>query len=480
MSVTSSPADWDLATAADALRRREVSSVELVHACLRKIEDWQPRINCFISLEADSALDAARRADTELARGDNRGPLHGVPLAFKDIFRRQGRTVTAGTRMVDEPPAGKTATVIERLEGAGGVLLGTLNLTEWIGYATGENPGFGNCRNPWDTARVPGGSSSGAAAAVAARLVYGAVASDTGGSGRTPAAFCNVVGIKPTYGLVSRNGAVPRAWSLDNIGVMARTAVDCALMLGVIAGHDERDPTTSRLPTPDYEAASRRIPEGSRIGVVDELLGTLPSAAAGVLDSAAAALSELGVKRVGIRLPDLGPFFALSDAVMKCEAAAIHNRRLRERRSEYSPVVLARIEAGLHLSAARYAEALAMRPKLTGSFIETAFAEVDALLLPAVTIPAPLFTEVESDDAGTVPQPVIEFTRYFRPFNYLGLPALIVPGGVSAEGMPLAFQLVGRPFGEARLLALARAFQSVTRWHQAEPQLKGDDRQNAK
>jgi aspartyl-tRNA(Asn)/glutamyl-tRNA(Gln) amidotransferase subunit A len=464
------PALWSLIEVAQAIRQGDLSSVAATEACLRRIETWQPAINAFISVQAEAALETARAADADLARGHLRGPLHGVPLACKDVMLRRGHPVSAGSKALGQDPATETATVVERLEGAGAIMLGALNLTEWIAYTTGENPNWGDCRNPWNRDRITGGSSSGSGASVAARLAFGALASDTGGSGRTPAAFCGVLGLKPTYGRVSRHGAVPRAWSLDCIGMMARTAADCARLLGVMAGSDSRDPSASALPVPDYEADLERPPSGTRIGIGGGYFAeNLTPDVATALEQAVQVLAAAGAPVNPAPVPDPRPFFALSDAVMKCEAAAAHARRMKASPGDFSMPVFARNEGGLHIPATRYLEALAMRGRLSEAFVETAFAGADVLLLPAVAFSAPTFEDVRIDQAGAVPDLVSSITRFLRPFNYLGLPALTVPCGFSKDDMPLAFQLVGRPFGESRLLALAHAYQKATNWHHRQP-----------
>ena len=458
-----------LVGAAEAIRTGEVTSVELTESCLRRIEVWQPRINCFTAVHADAARRDAERADAERAAGRIRGPLHGVPLAYKDIFLRPGYPMTVGTSVLaaETRATRTTATVIARLEAAGAVLLGSLNLSEWVGYSTGENPTFGDNRNPWNPNHITGGSSAGSASSVAARLVYGSLASDTGGSGRTPAALCNVVGLKPTYGRASRFGAFPRAWSLDTMSVMSRTAEDAARLLGVIAGRDENDPQTSTLPVPDYEAESAFLPAGTRIGVAggiyrDGVTAEVEAALAAAID----VLRDAGVLIKTVDLPDPRPFFALADTIMKCEAAAIQGRRMREQPESFSKPVFSRLETGRHISASRYIEALALRPRLTEDFISAAFSDTDLLFIPAVAVPAPTLDSVKE---GEITRVVNGLTKFFRPFNYPGLPAIIVPCGFSADGLPLAFQLVARPFGEARLIAAARAFQARTDWHEREP-----------
>src|SRR3954447_12823934 len=264
------PALLDLSEAAARVASGAVSSVALTEACLERAQAWQASRNCFIRIDIDAALEAARRCDRELKRGHRRGALHGVPLAHKDMFYRAGKVSTGGSRILQDQIATTTATVLQRLDAAGAIEIGVLNMAEFAAGPTGHNVHFGDCRNAFNAAHVPGGSSSGSAVAVAARATFGALGSDTGASIRLPAAFNGVVGLKPTYGRVSRHGAMPRSWSFDHVGPIARTARDCALLLQVIAGHDPNDATTSAVPVPDYLSSLTATElSGLTIGIAD-------------------------------------------------------------------------------------------------------------------------------------------------------------------------------------------------------------------
>ena len=257
--MTTDLALLDLSEAAERVAAGAISSVALTEACLARAEAWQASRNCFIRIDGEAALEAARECDRELKRGHRRGPLHGVPLAHKDMFYRAGKVSTGGSRILQDQVATTTATVLQRLDAAGAIEIGVLNMSEFAAGPTGHNIHFGHCRNAFNAAHIPGGSSSGSAVAVAARAVFGALGSDTGASIRLPAAYNGVVGLKPTYGRVSRHGAMPRSWSMDHVGPFGRTARDCALLLQVIAGHDPNDATSSAQPVPDYlRAASAR------------------------------------------------------------------------------------------------------------------------------------------------------------------------------------------------------------------------------
>ncbi len=460
-----------LCEVADAIRAKEVSAVEVTQASLRRIETWEPVLNSFIALEAEAALSAAEKADADLARGTLHGPLHGVPLAHKDMFYRQGKVSTCGSAIRRDFVAEVTATVIERLEAAGALHLGGLNMTEFAASPTGLNDHFGHCRNPWNPAHVTGGSSSGSAAAVAARLVYGALGSDTGASVRLPAALCGVVGLKPTWGRISRYGAMPRAWSLDAIGPLARTARDCARLTGVLAGADPRDATACALPVPDYEAALGAGIEGLRVGVPENhYYDAVTDEVRRALEESLRVLEAEGAETVPVRVPDLTPVFRLADTINKCEAAAIHQQWMRQRPGDYSPRVFSRIEAGLHLPATRYIEALSLRGPILAEFSEAVFSRADVLHAPVLPRAVPTIEELAAPEGAGLLEVIASMTLLTRPVNYLGLPSLAVPCGFSEGGLPIAFQAIGKPFAEATLLNLGHAYQEATEWHLAVPE----------
>ncbi|HKU96335.1 MAG TPA: amidase [Vineibacter sp.] len=467
--------DWtslDLTTIAAAIADGRTTSVAVTEACLARIEAWQPRINAFIRLDRDQALASARERDRERDAGRLRGRLHGVPLAHKDMFYRAGRISTGGSAIRRDWVADRTATVIDRLDAAGAVDLGTLNMAEFAAGPTGHNIHFGDCCNPWDPARVTGGSSSGSGASVAARLVFGALGSDTGGSIRMPAAICGVVGMKPTYGRVSRFGALPRSWSLDHIGPLTRSVADNARLLSIIAGADAADATASPHVVPDYEAALDQPVASVRLGLPATLDGVDADVLA-VLDRARADLERLGMRVVDVRLPALAPLFDTAETIIKCEAAAMHRPWLQERPQDYSNQVHWRMEAGFLIPATQYIDALRLRTHHTEAFLATTMDGIDALLLPTMPFATPTRaeTDVERQPGATALAILARFSRFTRPFNLLGLPALSVPCGVDGNGLPLGLQLVGRPFSEATLYAIAHAYQQATDHHRQAPTL---------
>ncbi len=457
-----------LTAVADAIRTRRVSAREVTELAIARIERAQPRLNCFLSLNAEAALEAAKRADAELARGPVRSPLHGVPLAHKDLFYRDGRVASCGSAIRRDFVPATTASVLERLDALGAIDLGTLNMSEFALGPAGHNAHFGDCRNPWNPERIAGGSSSGSAAATAARLIYGALGSDTAGSIRLPAACCGLVGLKPTHTRVSRHGVMPLSFSLDCVGPLTRTVRDCARLAGIIAGADVADPTCSLEPVPDYEAGLNTGVKGLRIGVpanyfYDEV--TEKSA----LEQSLEVYRSLGAEPVAMEVPEPARLNDLAAIVQGAEAATIHARWMRTRPEDYSAEVRGRLEAGYHLSATQYLEASRLRAPLLREFVKSVFERVDIFHAPVMAGAAPGLDETRFGAAPDFPALIAAMIRCTRPISYLGLPALSVPCGFSADGMPLGFQLVGPPFSEALLLRAGHAYQQATDWHEAAP-----------
>lgn len=454
------------------IRERRISAAEAVEDSLARVAQWQPHVNAFVRIDDEAARHQARAVDEALACGRPVGMLAGVPLAHKDMFTRAGSTVSGGSAILGELTGEETSTLLERLDAAGAVTVGGLNMAEFAAGPTGHNAHYGHARNPWNPAHITGGSSSGSGAAVASGQVYAALGSDTGGSVRLPAAICGLAGIKPTYGRVSRHGAMPRSWSLDTIGPLARSVEDCAMVFSVIAGYDPRDPTSSRLPTACFQQLLRQPLKGLRLGVArGEPFGPLHPQVAAAHEASLKVFETLGAKIVPFDMPTPAALSSLADAISKCEAAAMHGRWMRERADDYSVHVYSRTEAGMMLPATRYIEALGLRGRITKHFIESTFAEIDVLHLPVLTQPVPTIAETDVDDPGAIPGMVGSLTRGTRPFNYLGLPSLAMPCGFSDGDLPIAVQLVGRPFAEPRLFSLGHAYQRETDWHLRRPAL---------
>jgi aspartyl-tRNA(Asn)/glutamyl-tRNA(Gln) amidotransferase subunit A len=435
--------DLTLAELAGAIAARKVSALDATQSCLDRIARLDGRLHAFITLDTEGALTRARALDADLARGVRRGPLHGVPLAFKDLFHVVGLPTSCGTQTAEYFRSDRDSTAVARLQAAGAVTLGKLNMTELALGPFGDNPHHGNVDNPWKAGHVSGGSSSGSGSAVAARLAFGALGSDTGGSIRLPAACCGIVGLKPTYGRVSRAGAMALSWALDHLGPMTRTVRDCALMFELIAGHDPRDATSSRRPAPAVLAGLEGPLSGLRLALPENYYfdGVTAEVKAAV-ESAARVLESRNV-------------------LARAESAVIHSRVLRERPHELGAAVRARLEIGLYVSAHDYLQAGRLRARLAREFVDEVFGEVDAILAPAIPEPAPQLAAVTAGAVEEIVRRMGRFSRLTRPFNGLGLPVLALPCGLSADGLPLGLQIVGRPFDEATIFRLGFAMEQA-------------------
>jgi len=464
--------DESLSGLAADIRARRISPVEAVERCLARIRKSDGRLHAFIHLDGEGALKAARSLEADAAAGRWRGPLHGVPLGFKDLCHLRGLPTSCGTRTPEYFVSATECTVARRLLDAGGISLGKLNMTELAMGAYGDNAHHGDVENPWLAGHASGGSSSGSGAGVAAGFFMGAVGSDTGGSIRLPAGCCGVVGLKPTYGRVSRAGAMVLSWSMDHLGPLAWTARDAALMLNVMAGSDPADATTSRRAVPDYAAALEGGIKGVRIGLPENYFfeGVDAEIAAGVRQ-AARQLESMGARVGEIRLPDPTLMTDVSMLITRSEASTIHARIFRERPQDLQPVVRARLQVGFGISAYDYLQALRLRAKLTREFVREVFAEVDVLLTPVIPEPQPALAALKAATPDEFNARAGRFSRLTRPFNGLGLPAISVPCGFTSAGLPLGFQAVGRPFDEGLLLRLGHTYQEAAGWHRKRPQL---------
>lgn len=464
------PTRLSLTDVAAAIASRRLSSREATDACLARIEREQPRLNAFISIEADAARAAADAADAALAKGEAIGPLHGVPLAHKDMYYDAGHVVTCGSKLRRDFVPQTTSTALQRLKDAGTVRLGALHMVEFAYGPTGHNPHYGPARNAWNPAHVTGGSSSGSGTAVAARLTFAALGSDTGGSVRMPAHFCGVSGLKTTVGLVSRFGAMPLSQSLDTVGPLARTVEDCALILSLIAGGDAADPTCSTTPVPDYLAATRLPLAGRTIGIptafyVDDLDADVAEA----LDETIVTLARAGARIVPVTLPEQTRLSGASTLILLSEAAALHAHWLKTQPEAYGDQVRARIENGFAIPAVSYLEALRWRGPALAEH-NAAVEGIDAVLAPAAPMPAPTIAETDLGGAPNAEAMIQRLTRFTRPVNYLGLPAVSIPAGFTRSGLPVGLQLIGRAFEEATLLSIGAAFQRETDFHMQMPE----------
>src|SRR3984893_5607288 len=469
--MSAEPALMSLVAVAKAIAEKRLSSHEVTRACLHRIAQWQPRPNAFLSIESEAALKAADEADTALAKGNIRGVLHGVPLAHKDMYYDAGHIVTCGSLIRRDFVAKTTSTALQRLKDAGSIRLGSLQMAEFAYGPTGHNFHHGAVHNPWAFGHITGGSSSGSGSAVAARLTFAALGSDTGGSIRMPAHFCGVTGLKTTYGRISRAGAMPLSQSLDTVGPLARTAEDCALLLGLMAGADPHDPTAAAEPVPDYVGATRGQIKGLTIGVPSAFyVDDLDADVARILDETVAVLKREGATIVQVELPDQRQLTAAAQLVVSVEAAAFHKRWLIERPQDYGPQVLMRLQNGLAIPGVSYLEAMRWRGPALSAHI-TATAGVDAVIAPVSPIPAPTLAESDVGNSPDAESVIQRLTRFTRPINYLGLPALSIPSGFTRSGLPVGMQLIGRSFDEAALLRIGAAFQRVTDFHARVPKL---------
>jgi aspartyl-tRNA(Asn)/glutamyl-tRNA(Gln) amidotransferase subunit A len=462
--------DGSLVDAAALLAAGEVSSTELTRAALERAHAAQTSLNCFIEIRDERALAQAAAADASRAAGHAAGPLQGVPLAHKDMYYERGLVTRCGSRVRGEFVPDVTATVLARYTDAGAVNLGTLNMTEFALGPTGHNAIWGDVHNPWNTARIACGSSSGSGAAVAARLVFGSLGSDTGGSVRLPASVNGVVGLKPTYGRISRAGSMGLSFSIDTPGPLARTVADCARLAQVAAGFDALDPTSSARAVGDYEAASGAGLARERIGIPRSyFFDALAPDVRRAMDAAIAVFAQAGARLVEVDLPAMDELAELSRVVVYSEASALHGAWLRERPEDYSPQVRVRVSTGLAIPAPAYLEALHMRTRLLREFVAAAFGRCDTLLAPTVAIPVPTLAATGVGGGAAMWDIIAQLVRCTAPFNYLGVPVLSVPAGFTDDGMPTGLQLVGRPFAEARLFRVAGAYEAATQWHRRAP-----------
>jgi aspartyl-tRNA(Asn)/glutamyl-tRNA(Gln) amidotransferase subunit A len=461
-----------LAAMAAAVRTGAVSPVELTRAALDRIARLDGRIRAFIAVDADRALALARTREAEARAGRLLGPLHGVPLAHKDLCAIRGLPTSCGTASAEYFVADGDATAVARLAAAGAITLGKLNMSELALGPFGDNAHHGDVDNPWRPGHAAGGSSSGSGAAVAAGLVPGALGTDTGGSIRLPAACCGVAGLKPTYGRVSRAGVMPLSWSMDHVGPLARTVGDVALLLDAIAGPDARDATTSVRPAGGARAALDGPVAGLRVGVPEGYFfdGLAPEVEAAVR-AALGVLADLGARVAPVVLPDARVLSDVGNVLARAESAAIHARILREQPHALQPAVRTRLAIGLHIPALDYLQAARLRARLARGFVAEAFAGADALAMPTIPEPAPAYAAVEAGGVEEVVARMGRFSRLTRPWNTLGLPALSVPCGFSGAGLPIGLQLVGRPFDEATVLRLGHAYEQAAGWWRREPPL---------
>jgi aspartyl-tRNA(Asn)/glutamyl-tRNA(Gln) amidotransferase subunit A len=454
--------------AAALIGKRELSPVELVESRLARIERLDGKLNSFIRVMREPALTAARAAEAEIMAGNRRGPLHGIPIGLKDIYETKGVPTTGHSRILIDHLPQQDATSVRRLTDVGAIVLGKLATHEFAFGGPSFDLPWPPARNPWDTSRFTGGSSSGTGAAVAAGLVLGGTGSDTGGSIRGPAAFCGLAGLKPSYGRISRAGILPLAFSLDHAGPMTWTSEDCAIMLQAMAGHDPADPASADRPVPDYRAALSGGVKALRIGLVRHFYEDDNPADEPTRHAIAAAVKmfeELGCSVRELRLSPLADWAACGVMIMLSEAYAIHEATLRERFGDYGELFRDRMALATLITGGDYVQAVRRRRELIAEFA-TAMADLDLVITAAAPSEAPAIDAVGK--FATFERPMLTM-----PFNVTGTPAMSVCCGYSAAGLPLAFQLAGKPFDEATVLRAAHAYEQATPWRSVRPRLDG-------
>jgi aspartyl-tRNA(Asn)/glutamyl-tRNA(Gln) amidotransferase subunit A len=461
--------DLDVVAIARRIAAGELRVRDVVVDMLQRIDTGTARLNAFVEIDHEGALAAADLADRRVAAGESLGALHGVPIAIKDMFDRRDRSPGFGKGRGGHAPGLLPASVVERLEGAGAIIVGTLHMTEYALGLSGHNDHLGHARNPWSAAHVTGGSSSGPAAAVAARLVPAAIGSDTGASVRIPAAWCGVPGIKPTHGRVSRAGAMPMSFALDCIGPIATSVRGLARVLTVIAGADPRDPSTLPVARKDFEQGADGSIAGLRIGIVDEYFGDrLDPGVGDALEAAKSILAARGATLVPA-LPGRSDLARrLHRLCMLAEAAALHAAALQRDPTRFTAEVRYRLDLGGRIPAAHYLAALRARGRILREFVGEAFASCDLLFTALVPRPAPELARTAYGAPAFDPALLADVPKRTQPFNFLGLPALAVPCGF-VDRRPVAFQLVGRPFDEATLLRVGMNYEQATPWHAMVP-----------
>jgi aspartyl-tRNA(Asn)/glutamyl-tRNA(Gln) amidotransferase subunit A len=452
--------------AARLLARKEISPVELTRACLERIERIDPQINSFITLVPWIAMEQARQAETELLQGEHRGPLHGIPIALKDLYETAGIQTTAGSRHFAEFVPEKDAVALQKLREAGAILLGKLNMHEIALGVTNENPHYGVCHNPWDLERMTGGSSGGSAAALAAGLCLGSLGSDTGGSIRIPASLCGIVGLKPTFGRVSLQGVMPLSWNLDHAGPMARQVGDVAHLLQIIAGYDVGDPYSRDVPVGDYLTSLEAGIRGWHIALLTgDFIAEAETKVMAAVRQAAAVMGSLGARVEEVELPFLLQAAQANSVMVTSDAAAVHQERVKNHPEDFGTDVLKRLLTGAAYSSTEYS--LARRTQtLAKRYMEAFFKQFDLLILPSTPLLAPPLQALDAVERAR------QLTRFTAPFNLTGLPAISLPCGFIREGkveLPVGLQLVAPPWGEVRLLRAAYAYEQATPWHVRKP-----------
>jgi len=454
---------------AKAIKEGSTSSAEVVQSFLDRIRRLDPSLHAFVSVDAEGALRQAERADSELRAGRCLGPLHGVPVVYKDVFHIEGLPNTCGTQSLNYFTSATDATVVKRLREAGTITMGKVTLSELAMGLFGLNEVQGTAINPWTPDRVPGGSSSGCAVAVAAGLAPAAIGTDTGGSIRIPAACCGVAGLKPTDGLVGRSGMMPMCYTLDQVGPMAKRVRDLGPLLSIMAGYDAEDVRSVRHDLPDY--LSGCAVSGIRVGVPTlEYFADVSSDISSALAVAFEVMRELGMEVQPVSVPEPQPMINATLTMVRAESAAAHAGRLTDQTDVLQPMLRERLRDGSRITAVAYIDALRVWAAYRKDFVREVFAKVDALVVPCVPEPPPLLREVGAH-TEEVTRRLARFGKFMRFFNGLGIPVLALPCGFTSDGIPLGMQIAARPFEDNRLLAIGSAYEAATLWSARWPAL---------
>lgn len=452
-----------LTEASNLLQKGELSPVDLTRACLERIEQLDGRLHSFITLMAITAMQQARKAEVDIRKG-KAGTLRGIPLALKDLFETAGVRTTAGSKFFTDHIPEKDCAAVEKLKSAGAVLLGKLNMHEIALGVTNENPHYGDCLNPWDENHVSGGSSGGAAAALAAGLCFGALGTDTGGSIRIPSALCGVVGLKPTRGRISVRGVIPLSWSLDHVGPMARRVQDVAILYKAIAGYDPNDPFSVKVPVKNVLTHLMDGVQGWRVALAsDSYFNDIDPQLLEAVQQAAKVFEGLGARLSQVPFPGASEAAQINAVIVHGEAAAFHRDRLASEPEGFGPDVLKRLRHGEAFTSTESLLARGTQPVMHRQF-ERFFEYYDVLLTPTTPVPAPLRGGDAVDSARLL-------TRFTAPFNLTGLPALSLPCGFTGQGLPIGLQVISRPWAEAEVLRAAYAYEQASEWHLRKPDL---------
>jgi len=455
--------DLTISQASGLLRQKKLSPVDLTKECLDRIVKLNPSLNAFITINHESAITEAETAESEIHQGNWRGPLHGIPIGLKDLIDTAGVKTTCGSALFADRVPAEDAEIVQRLKRAGAVIVGKQNLQEFAWGGTSASSHYGPVHNPWDVERIAGGSSGGSAAAVAAGMCFAAIGTDTGGSIREPAAFCGIVGLKPTYGRVSTRGVFPLSWSLDHVGPICRSVFDTALILEIIAGYDRTDPTIVDYPTEKYTDVLR-VDKKQRIGVARQLFFDEVEPDIGkAIENAVKVIGEMSSDVVELELPDV------PTTVQAPEVLAVHQKYFGSSPELYRKWMRERLKQAMTIDTVSYIQGVQEMQRIRRS-ISDVFEKVDLIVTP--TTPVPPITIAEALEMS-LPGPAGElWLRNTRPFNVYGLPTISIPCGFTSQGLPIGLQIAGPHFDEGRVLAFAHAFEQATEWHTRVPTLR--------